>query len=113
MSQLHGVITAIGNRQARDRRLPPEVNCWMRVEFRIQTGIPSKLPLYGNVDLSLSEEAYCMVLRRFYAKHDLPHVAVEYDEHQRVTFLSLPRLQGDECETRTVDAIILHETIYP
>lgn len=106
MSQLHGVITAIGNRQARDRRLPLVVSCWMRVEFRIQTGIPSKLPLYGYVDLRLSEEAYAVVLKRFEDSIDLPHVVVEYDEHHNVTFLALPFWPGDECETRVVDAIL-------
>lgn len=108
MSQLHGVITAIGNRQARDRRLPLVVSCWMRVEFRIKTGIPSLLKTYGHVDLRLSEEAYAVVLKRFEDAIDLAHVVVEYDEHHNVTFLALPFWLGDECETRTVEAI-LHE----
>lgn len=106
MSQLHGVITAIGNREERDRRLPLVTSCWMRVEFRIQTGLPRKFPMYGHVDLRLSEEAYAMVFKRFEEALDLPHVTVEYDENHRVTFLELPWVPGEEAETRTVEAMV-------
>lgn len=106
MRSVAGVVTAIGNRQARDRRLPLVVECWMRVEFRIQTGRPSRIPIYAHVDLSLSEEAFEVVSRRFHDSVQLPHVVAKFDEHHRVSFLALPFWPGDECETRTYDAIL-------
>lgn len=104
---VRGVITAISNREERDRRLPLVVSCWMRVEFKAQMGIPTRYPMYAHVDLRLSAEAYAVVHRSFAEFVELPHVVAEYDENHNVSFLCLPwEVPGEECETRTIQAMV-------
>lgn len=105
IQRLDGVITAIGNREIRDRRLPLDVACWMRVQFKVTLGTPQK-HIHGFVDLRLSPEAYGVVYKRFEETVQLPHLTVEYDEQDFVTFLDLPWWPGEEAETRTIEAMV-------